>query len=72
MVRNMRFSGTPKEVAKMIQPFIEAGCTHVMIGDYGALVTSGDMGSAVNGARRLAETFDGLRELNGQPVTSAA
>lgn len=72
MVRNIRFSGTPKEVAKMIQPFIEAGCTHVMIGDYGALVTSGDMGSAVNGARRLAETFDGLRELNGQPVTSAA
>ena len=42
------------------------------IGDYGALVTSGDMGSAVNGARRLAETFDSLRELNGQPVTSAA
>jgi hypothetical protein len=42
-----------------------------MIGDYGALVTSGDMGSAVNGAHRLADTFDALRELNGQPVTSA-
>lgn len=30
------------------------------------------MGSAFNGARRLAETFDALRELNGQPVASVA
>jgi phthiodiolone/phenolphthiodiolone dimycocerosates ketoreductase len=34
MVRNMRFCGTPRQVAEMIQPFIEAGCNHVMIGDY--------------------------------------
>jgi phthiodiolone/phenolphthiodiolone dimycocerosates ketoreductase len=67
MVRKMKFSGTPTDVARQIQPFIEAGATHVMIGDYGALVNSGDMGSAVSGARRLAETFAELRRLNGQP-----
>ncbi|HEY2163305.1 MAG TPA: LLM class flavin-dependent oxidoreductase, partial [Gemmatimonadaceae bacterium] len=72
MVRKMKFSGTPREVAKMIQPFIDAGATHVMIGDYGALVNSGDMGSAVSGARRIAECFDALRELNGQPTKGAA
>jgi phthiodiolone/phenolphthiodiolone dimycocerosates ketoreductase len=72
MVRKMKFSGTPREVAKMIQPFIDAGATHVMIGDYGALVNSGDMGSAVSGARRIAECFDALRELNGQPLKGAA
>jgi phthiodiolone/phenolphthiodiolone dimycocerosates ketoreductase len=68
MVRNMKFSGTPQQVAEMIQPFIEAGATHVMIGDYGALVNSGDMGQAVEGSRRLAECFDHLRRLNGQPT----
>jgi hypothetical protein len=68
----MKFSGTPREVAKMIQPFIDAGATHVMIGDYGALVNSGDMGSAVSGARRIAECFDALREQNGQPTKGAA
>ena len=72
MVRNMKFSGTPEAVAKMIQPFIDAGANHVMIGDYGALVTSGDMGSAVSGARRLAETFAALRRQNGQPEPSLA
>lgn len=72
MVRNMKFSGTPEQVAKQIQPFIDAGATHVMIGDYGALATSGDMGSAVSGARRLAETFDALRRLNGQATSTAA
>ena len=73
MVRNMKFSGTPEEVAKMIQPFIDAGANHIMIGDYGALVTSGDMGSAVSGARRLAECFAALRRQNGQtePVAAA-
>jgi phthiodiolone/phenolphthiodiolone dimycocerosates ketoreductase len=65
-VRHFKFCGTPKEVAAMIQPFIEAGATHVMLGDYGSLVTAGDMGSAMDGSRRLAECFDELRRLNGQ------
>jgi hypothetical protein len=40
----------------------------VMLGDYGSLVMAGDMGSAVDGSRRLAECFDHLRRLNGQPT----
>jgi phthiodiolone/phenolphthiodiolone dimycocerosates ketoreductase len=68
MVRHFKFSGTPEQGGNMIQPFIEAGANHVMLGDYGSLVTAGDMGSAVEGSRRLAECFDHLRRLNGQPT----
>lgn len=68
MVRHFKLSGTPEQVAKMVQPFIEAGATHVLLGDYGSLVMSGDMGSAVEGSRRLAECFDHLRRLNRQPT----
>ena len=57
MVRHFKLSGTPEQVAKMIQPFIEAGTNHVMLGDYGSLVTAGDMGSAVDGSRRLADAL---------------
>jgi phthiodiolone/phenolphthiodiolone dimycocerosates ketoreductase len=71
MVRHFKFSGTPEQVANMIQPFIEAGANHVMLGDYGSLVMAGDMGSAVDGSRRLAECFDHLRRLNGQPTKLA-
>lgn len=67
MVRKMSFCGTPEQVAGMIQPFIEAGCNHVMIGDYGSLVTSGDMGQALEGSQRITALFDHLRKLNGQP-----
>jgi len=70
MVRHMRFCGTPEQVAGMIQPFVDAGCNHVMIGDYAALVNSGDMGQAVEGSRRLTECFAHLRRLNGQPETA--
>ena len=68
MVRHFKFCGTPEQVAHMIQPFVEAGANHVMLGDYGSLVMAGDMGSAVDGSRRLAECFDHLRRLNGQPT----
>lgn len=71
MVRKMKFCGTPERVARMVQPYIEAGCNHVMLGDYGSLVNSGDMGQAVEGTRRLSETFDHLRRLNGQPTRGA-
>jgi phthiodiolone/phenolphthiodiolone dimycocerosates ketoreductase len=68
MVRHFKFCGTPEQVARMIQPFIDAGANHIMLGDYGSLVSAGDMGSAVDGSRRLAECFDHLRRLNGQQV----
>jgi hypothetical protein len=32
---------------------------------------AGDMGSAVDGSRRIAECFDHLRRLNGQPTKLA-
>ncbi|HEY1970027.1 MAG TPA: LLM class flavin-dependent oxidoreductase [Pseudonocardia sp.] len=73
MVRNMKFCGTPEQVARQVQPYVEAGCNHVMLGDYGSLVNSGDMGQAVEGTRRLTETFDHLRRMNGQrPLALAA
>jgi phthiodiolone/phenolphthiodiolone dimycocerosates ketoreductase len=68
MVRHFKFCGTPEQVAGMIQPFIDAGANHVMLGDYGSLVAAGDMGSALDGSRRLAECFNQLRRLNGQPT----
>lgn len=72
MVRHMKFCGTPEQVAGMVQGYIDAGCTHVMLGDYGSLVNSGDMGQALEGTRRLTDTFEHLRRLNGQPSTMGA
>jgi len=37
MVRKLRMCGTPVQVAEMIQPYIEAGCNHVMALDYALL-----------------------------------
>jgi hypothetical protein len=53
-------------VAQMIQPYIEAGCNHVLALDYGALVSSGDLGQAAAGGRRLSECYQELRRLNRQ------
>jgi phthiodiolone/phenolphthiodiolone dimycocerosates ketoreductase len=72
MVRKLRFCGTPKEVAQMIQPYIEAGCNHVLALDYGALVSSGDLGQAAAGGRRLSECYQELRQLNRQPTLTAS
>jgi len=71
MVRNLRFCGTPLQVAEQVQPFIEAGATHVALLDYGSFVSSGDFGDQVAGSRRMLETYNHLRRFNGQPQKSA-
>jgi hypothetical protein len=65
-VRHFNFSGTPEQVASMIQPFIGAGADHGMLGDYGSLVTAGDMGSAVEGSRQPAVCDRPLRGASSQ------
>jgi phthiodiolone/phenolphthiodiolone dimycocerosates ketoreductase len=66
MVRNLRFCGTPEEVADMIQPYIEAGANHVVLGDYSGVVTTPEFFGGA--ADRHARFFNRLRSLNGQPV----
>lgn len=70
MVRNLRFCGTPLEVAKQIQPYIEAGANHIVLLDYGSFVSSGDFGDQVRGSRRMLDTINHLRRFNGQPEKS--
>jgi phthiodiolone/phenolphthiodiolone dimycocerosates ketoreductase len=66
MVRNLRLCGTAEQVADMIQPYIEAGCNHVVLGDYSGVVTSPQFFGGV--AERHARFFNHLRKLNGQPI----
>lgn len=66
MVRNLRLCGTPEQVADMIQPYIEAGCNHVVLGDYSGVVTTPEFfGGTGDKHTRL---FNRLRELNGQAL----
>jgi phthiodiolone/phenolphthiodiolone dimycocerosates ketoreductase len=69
MVRNLRLCGTPEEVADMVQPYIEAGATHIVLGDYSGVVTTPDFfGGAAN---RHARFFNRLRKYNDQPIPTA-
>jgi phthiodiolone/phenolphthiodiolone dimycocerosates ketoreductase len=72
MVRKLRMCGTPQQVAEQVQPYIEAGCTHVRVLDYGALVTSGSLGEAAAGGNRLTDCYEHLRKLNGQPSLASS
>jgi phthiodiolone/phenolphthiodiolone dimycocerosates ketoreductase len=72
MVRKLSFCGTPDQVAEQVQPFIEAGANHILIVDFGSLISTGDMGDAVAGSNRLVECYNHLRKLNGQPLPTAA
>jgi len=66
MVRNLRLVGTPEEVADMVQPYIEAGCNHVVLGDYSGVVTTPEFFGGA--ADRHARFFNNLRQRNGQPI----
>jgi phthiodiolone/phenolphthiodiolone dimycocerosates ketoreductase len=46
VVRGVKVCGVPKDAARQILPFIEAGLTDVLIGNYAALTTTGDWGDA--------------------------
>jgi hypothetical protein len=72
MVRNLNVCGTPEQVATQMQRYVEAGANHIIAADYGGLVTVGDMDDAAQVARRLHETYDHMRRLNGQPTKLAA
>ena len=54
--RNPKFTGSPKTIANMIAPYIDAGMTHVLVANYGQLVTTGDFSDAVANVNLLAET----------------
>lgn len=62
VVRGSKFTGTPEQVAKMIKPYVHEGMTHVLIGNYGQMVTTGDFGDAVANAGLVERTFECLRQ----------
>jgi phthiodiolone/phenolphthiodiolone dimycocerosates ketoreductase len=66
-VRALRMCGTPEQVAKQIQPYIEAGCNHACVVNYAGLVGTGNWAAGATGSKVMDETFAHLRRLNGQP-----
>jgi hypothetical protein len=66
-VRGVKVCGTPAQAAQQILPFIEAGLTHVLIGNYASLTSSGDWGDAGGEDANLA-TVTLLRSALGQFV----
>jgi phthiodiolone/phenolphthiodiolone dimycocerosates ketoreductase len=69
MVRNLRLCGTPEEVADQIQPYIEAGANHIVLGDYSGVVDTAAFFGGVAG--RHARLFNRLRTHNGQAIPAA-
>lgn len=69
MVRNLRLCGTPEQVADQIQPYIEAGANHVVLGDYSGVVDTAAFFGGV--ADRHSRLFNRLRSFNGQPLHNA-
>jgi phthiodiolone/phenolphthiodiolone dimycocerosates ketoreductase len=67
VVRGVKVCGTPKVAADQILPFIEAGLTDVLIGNYASLTSTGDWGDAGSEDANLA-TVDLLRTALGQKV----
>jgi phthiodiolone/phenolphthiodiolone dimycocerosates ketoreductase len=69
MVHRMRLCGTPEQVAAKIQPYIEAGCNHVILADYAGVATTANFFGGIS--ERHNRLFNKLRELNGQPLINA-
>jgi phthiodiolone/phenolphthiodiolone dimycocerosates ketoreductase len=65
IVAQSKFTGSPKTIANMIAPYIDAGMTHVLVANYGQLVTTGDFSDAVANVNLLAETMQSLRDYVG-------
>lgn len=63
-VRAARFSGTPPQVADQLQPYIEAGATHVLTLNYADLVLTGDFGDATGGGHAMLDLVDIMRKRN--------
>jgi alkanesulfonate monooxygenase SsuD/methylene tetrahydromethanopterin reductase-like flavin-dependent oxidoreductase (luciferase family) len=68
MVRNVHITGTPPQAAAQMQAYVEAGCTHLLVGNMGGLVTSGNWSEAGGVRNVMFETFDEMRKLNGQAL----
>jgi phthiodiolone/phenolphthiodiolone dimycocerosates ketoreductase len=62
-VRAARFCGTPAHVADQLQPYIEAGASHVLVLNYADLLLTGDFGDSTGGSATL-ETVDIMRKRN--------
>lgn len=65
-VRRARTCGTPLQVAKEIQPYIEAGGNAVNIINYATLLATADFGDAEQKQSMVGETINHLRSFNGQ------
>ncbi|MET0988480.1 MAG: LLM class flavin-dependent oxidoreductase [Steroidobacteraceae bacterium] len=63
IVRKTKIAGTPKEVARQVQPFIEAGMNWVNLCNWAMFVRDPAAGGDLVG-----ETCNELRRLNGQPT----
>jgi phthiodiolone/phenolphthiodiolone dimycocerosates ketoreductase len=66
-VRKARFLGTPRQVADQVQPWIDAGATHVLSYNFAGFVAPG-YADGVN--RAEVEFFKILRERNATPATA--
>ena len=70
VVRGVKICGTPKEAADQILPFIDAGLTDVLIGNYASLTSTGDWGDA-GGEDANLTTVDLLRTALGQKASAS-
>lgn len=71
-VRRLRICGTPRDAAKQIQPYIEAGANYVWAANYSGLVSVGELGRGDTGVQPILDTYAHLRAMNGQPAVAAA
>ena len=68
MVKRSKLLGTPGDVADQLQPYIEAGATHVGLGNFSSLIMTGDWGDAIAKGNLALAVVDDLRKRNGIAV----
>lgn len=63
LVARAKFCGTPEQVAAQVHPYLEAGATHCLLGNFVDLLSSGDFADAIERQNRVTDTFAHLRKM---------
>ena len=63
LVAHANFVGTPEDVARQVYPYLAAGATHCLLGNFVDMISSGDFADAIERQNRVTNTFAQLKQL---------
>jgi phthiodiolone/phenolphthiodiolone dimycocerosates ketoreductase len=63
LVTRAKFTGTPEQVAEQMAPYLQAGSTHCVFGNFVTMLSSGDFSDALEKQNLTNQTIEHLRKL---------